>query len=117
MYNRIGRLELLFWLIASIVGSGVLLGIVALLTNTGITFGGTHPFTQALCLIVAAVVILRAVVSRFHDIGWTGWAVLLMFVPLLGVAAFLLLVIVPGQKLPNLYGEPPTFLQRFRKLA
>lgn len=71
MYNRIARLELLFWLIASIVGSGILLEVVALLTNTGITLGGTHPFLQALCLIMAAVVALRALVSRFHDIGWT----------------------------------------------
>jgi uncharacterized membrane protein YhaH (DUF805 family) len=56
-------------------------------------------------------------VSRFHDIGWSGWAVLLMFVPLVGAVAFLLLLVVPGQKRPNLHGEPPIFLQRFRKLA
>jgi uncharacterized membrane protein YhaH (DUF805 family) len=118
MTNRIGRLELLFWLVVSILGFGTLLAIVASLTNTAIEFGRTrHPLSQALCLIAAAVVILKAVVSRFHDIGWSGWAVLLMFVPLVDIVALLLLVVVPGQKRPNLYGEQPIFLQRFRKLA
>jgi uncharacterized membrane protein YhaH (DUF805 family) len=116
MSNRIGRLELLFWFVSSILAAGILLAIVASLTRTAIEFG-THPLSQALCLIAAAVIILRAVVSRFHDIGWSSWAVLLMFVPLVGVAAFLLLLIVLGQKRPNLYGGPPIFLQRFRKLA
>ena len=116
MSNRIGRLELLFWFVSSILAGGILLAIVASLTRTTIEFG-THPLPQALCLIAAAVMILRAAVSRFHDIGWSGWAVLLMFVPLMGVVAFLLLLIVPGQKRPNLYGEPPIFLHRFRKLA
>lgn len=115
MSNRIGRLELLFWFVSSILAGGILLAIVAGLTRTAIEFG-THPLSQALCIIAVAVVILRAAVSRFHDIGWSGWAVLLMFVPLVGVVAFLLLLVVPGQKRPNLYGEPPIFLQRFRKL-
>jgi uncharacterized membrane protein YhaH (DUF805 family) len=117
MSNRIGRLELLFWFVASIFGAGILLAIVATLTNTAIEPGRTHPLSQALCLIAAAVVILKAVVSRFHDIGWSSWAVLVMFVPLVGVLALLLLLVVPGQNRPNLYGEPPIFLQRFRKLA
>jgi len=116
MSNRIGRLEFLFWFVSSILAGGILLAIVASLTRTAIEFG-THPLSQALCIIAVAVVILRAAVSRFHDIGWSGWAVLLMFVPLVGVVAFLLLLVVPGQKRPNLYGEPPIFLQRFRKLA
>jgi uncharacterized membrane protein YhaH (DUF805 family) len=61
--------------------------------------------------------ILKATVSRFHDIGWSGWAALLMFVPLVDIVALLALLLVPGQKRPNLYGQPPIFLQRFRKPA
>jgi len=118
MSNRIGRLELLFWFAATIVGSGILLAIVASVTNAPIELGRTrYPLSQALCFIAVAVVTLKAVASRFHDIGWPGWAVLLMFVPLVDIVALLLLVVVPGQKKPNLYGEPPIFLQRFRKLA
>jgi uncharacterized membrane protein YhaH (DUF805 family) len=118
MSNRIGRLEFLFWFVASILGAGILLSIVASITNTAIEVARTqHPLSQALCLILAAVVILKAAMSRFHDIGWPSWTVLLMLVPLVDIAALLLLLVVPGQKRPNLYGEPPIFLQRFRKLA
>jgi uncharacterized membrane protein YhaH (DUF805 family) len=117
MSNRIGRLEFVFWFVASILSFGILLGIVAIVTNTTIEVGRTHPLSQALCFILAAVVILRAAVCRFHDLGWPGWAVFLMFVPLVDIIAVLLLLLVPGQKRPNHYGEPPIFLQRFRKLT
>ncbi len=118
MANRIGRLELLFWCVASILGAGIVIAIVAIRTNTTIEPGQTpHHWLQALALIAASVVMLKAQVSRFHDIGWSGWAVLLMFVPLVNLVAFLLLLVAPGQKRPNLYGEPTVFLQRLRKLA
>jgi uncharacterized membrane protein YhaH (DUF805 family) len=118
MSNRIGRLEFVIWVFASFLGSGTLLGILEGLTRTTIKLDNTGlPLSEALCIIAAAVVILKAAMSRFHDIGWSGWAGLLLMVPLVDIAALLLLVIVPGQKQPNLYGQPPTFLQRFRKRA
>jgi uncharacterized membrane protein YhaH (DUF805 family) len=118
MSHRIGRLELLIWFVVSILGSSIILLIVGSVTNTAIVVERTrYPLSQALCLILATVVILKAVVSRFHDIGWSGWAVIVMFVPLVDIAVLLLLLVVPGQKRPNLYGEPPIFLRRFRKLA
>jgi len=107
MSQRIGRLELFIWLIAAIVGCGILLVTVALLTNSELHTGRTqYPLPQALCLILATVMILRAVVSRFHDIGWSAWAVLLMFIPPVGGLVLLFLLIMPGQKQPNAYGEP-----------
>jgi uncharacterized membrane protein YhaH (DUF805 family) len=118
MSNRIGRLEFVIWLFGSFLGSGTLLGIVQGLTHTAIKIDQTGlPLSEALCIIAAAVVILKAAMSRFHDIGWSGWAALLLLVPLVDIAAVLLLLVVPGQKRPNLYGQPPTFLQRFRKRA
>lgn len=118
MANRIGRRELLFWCVASILGAGIAFGIVAILTNTPIEPGQTpHHWLQALAFIAASVVILKAQMSRFHDMGWSGWAILLTFVPLVNLAAFLLLLVAPGQKRPNPYGEPTIFLQRLRKLA
>ena len=117
MSNRIGRLEFIFWFVASILSFGILLGIVAVFTNTAIEVGHTHPMSQALCIILAAMVILRAAVCRFHDLGWPGWAVILLFVPLVDIIALLFLLLAPGQNLPNRYGGPSTFLQRFRKMA
>jgi uncharacterized membrane protein YhaH (DUF805 family) len=65
-------------------------------------------------VLVCSVTILRAGVSRLHDLGWSGWAVLLLLVPLVGIVAFLLLLLVPGQRNRNAFGAPPTFLQRIR---
>jgi uncharacterized membrane protein YhaH (DUF805 family) len=118
MSHRIGRVELLIWFVVSILGSSILLLVVGNLTNTAIEVERTrYPLSQALCLILAAVLILKAVVSRFHDIGWSGWAALLMFIPLVDIVASLLLLLVPGQKRPNRYGDPPVFLRRFRRLG
>jgi uncharacterized membrane protein YhaH (DUF805 family) len=115
MSNRIGRVELLFWSVASILGAAIVSGIVAAVTNTPIEPGRTPHWIQGLALVAATVLMLKAQMSRFHDIGWSGRALLLMFVPLVNVVAFLLLLVVPGQKQPNQYGEPTIFLQRLRK--
>jgi uncharacterized membrane protein YhaH (DUF805 family) len=118
MANRIGRLELLFWFVTSVVGAGIALAIASLVTNTPIQPERTrHPWLQAVWLLAAALVMLKAIVSRFPDIGWPGWVVLIIAVPLVSLAALLFLVLAPGQKQANAYGEPSTFLQRLRNLS
>ena len=115
MSSRIGRLELLFWYVVSILGAAVMAAIAAVLTDTTV---GPYPtaWPEALILIAASIVMLKAVLSRFHDIGWSGRALTLMFVPLVNVLALLFLLAVPGQKGANKYGEPTFFLQRLRKI-
>lgn len=114
MASRIGRLELLFWWMASLLGGGILAGIVAGLTNNTVDYYPL-PLPEALIVIAATIVTLRAVVSRFHDIGWPGWALILMFLPFLNVLTLLFLLVIPGQKRENTYGGPKVFLQRWRK--
>jgi uncharacterized membrane protein YhaH (DUF805 family) len=118
MANRIGSLELLFWFVTSIFGAGTALAIVSLVTNTPIQPERTrYPSLQAVWLLAAALVMLKAIVSRFHDIGWPGWAVLIVAVPLVDLAALVFLMLAPGQKQANAYGEPSRFLQRLRNLT
>ena len=116
MANRIGRLELLFWYGASVLGAVVMLVIMTTLTGTTV---GPYPHTlpQVIIFLATSILALRAVWSRLHDIGWPGWTLILMFVPFVNVLALLFLVIVPGQKRANAYGEPPVFLQRLRKIG
>jgi uncharacterized membrane protein YhaH (DUF805 family) len=111
--NRIGRLELLFW-----CGAPILVGsiVLAMTGTTDIRVDGSALHGLFLVVIlVASVVILKAAVSRLHDLGWPGWGVVLAFVPLVDIVVFLVLFIVPGQKKPNAYGGPPIFLERWRK--
>jgi membrane protease YdiL (CAAX protease family) len=116
MANRIGRLELLFWCVASILTGSIVLAIVSVVANIPMEPDRTPHWSLALVLITVAVVLLKAQISRFHDIGWSGRAILIMFIPLVNVLAFLFLVVAPGQKNDNSYGEPPVFLQRMRKM-
>jgi uncharacterized membrane protein YhaH (DUF805 family) len=114
--NRIGRLEYLLWCSVPIVVGSVLAALIGLsigVINLQSDDAALRRVVAPVVLIVA-VIILRAEVSRFHDIGWSGWFVLLMFVPLLNLIIFLLLVLVPGQKTVNKYGEPPLIFGRLR---
>jgi uncharacterized membrane protein YhaH (DUF805 family) len=119
MSNRIGRLEFLFWcciplIVGSIVFSIVAMSVGAIDANTP---AGDTKFRSLLApvVIVVSIVALRAAVARLHDLGFTGLAVVLAFVPLVGVVLFLVLFILPGQKVSNAYGEPTIFLGRWRK--
>jgi len=57
-------------------------------------------------LLVAQLVL---VAKRCHDIGLPGSYVLLLFVPLLGIAWLVALAIIPGNAGPNAYGAAPRF--------
>ena len=46
-------------------------------------------------------------IRRLHDIGYTGWFILFIFVPILGIAFPILLIFRSGDKKVNKYGKPP----------
>jgi uncharacterized membrane protein YhaH (DUF805 family) len=47
---------------------------------------------------------LALAAKRFHDVGNTGWACLLLFLPLVGLIAFIYLLVMPGAENDNQYG-------------
>jgi uncharacterized membrane protein YhaH (DUF805 family) len=44
-------------------------------------------------------------VKRLHDLGKPGLAAVVLFIPVVSIAAFLVLCLFPGQRGPNRYGE------------
>ena len=60
--------------------------------------------------IIFAVCVIHVYVRRLHDIGLSGWLILLSFVPIagwmLGIVMLLLLMVLPGERGRNCYGEP-----------
>jgi len=48
-----------------------------------------------------------AMAQRCRDLGQTGWLVLLNFVPFVSLIFQIVLLIAPGNKGPNKYGEDP----------
>lgn len=46
-------------------------------------------------------------IKRFHDANVTGWASLLLLIPLVSYVVTLALLFIPGTKGDNKYGPPP----------
>ena len=62
------------------------------------TIAGLALFLPALCVLV----------RRLHDLGKSGWWILIAFIPLLGIIVLLVFMVTEGEQLPNQYGEVPT---------
>lgn len=82
-------------------------------TATGYAEGGSVGFNMSgglltLVLALATLVPSLAVsVRRLHDIGKSGWMLLIGLIPLLGALYLLFLYVQPGAAGPNRYGPDP----------
>jgi uncharacterized membrane protein YhaH (DUF805 family) len=93
-----------FWL------HGVLaLLVVGVLANAVMDIAGiTTDNTDRLVNLLLVWPLLAISAKRAHDFGWSGWWVLLHFVPVVGsLAMILILGIVPGTRGPNRFGPDP----------
>lgn len=100
--GRIGRVRYLAYLmvgyLAFLVGGGILAMIVGAVTNV---YVGIAVFYIALIPYVVFSFICG--IQRAHDMGWSGWSVLLLLIPLV---AFVWLL-NPGNPTANRFGAPP----------
>jgi len=74
----------------------------------GITFNG-FPYGPIYLLYALAVIIpgLAVSVRRLHDIGKSGWMILVAFIPLVGIIWLLVLYCTDSQPGTNEYGPNP----------
>lgn len=102
--GRIGRLRYLAWSAAFFLVALPLYLVATLFLAVSPALGG---------ILIAAIVIALVVVSvqvgvqRLHDVGWSGWLLLLNLVPVVGGVFALLMLVVPGTTEANRYGPPP----------
>ncbi len=96
--GRAGRKEFWYFILVYSV-------LMAVLQQIATLIGGKVP------LIVAGLVALAFVlpafgitVRRLHDIGKSGWAVLVNLIPFVGGIIFLIWMIKEGDKVENVYG-------------
>ncbi len=57
--------------------------------------------------IVAMIVFAALVVRRFHDIGYSGWFLLVLFIPVVNFLALLVLAFFKSMPEENRYGPRP----------
>ncbi len=95
--NRIGRLEYFTWWLILIVG--LLLAVVV-----ATYFNGMHWLVVLFVTVdfVGTIMISR---SRLHDLGYSGWLAMLLFVPLANLIFVITMLLQKGAG-ENKYGLP-----------
>ncbi|WP_277052515.1 DUF805 domain-containing protein [Zestomonas thermotolerans] len=102
--GRIGRLRYLAWSLVLAVAGAVLFAVAGIGMAIHVAVGSLLIAAASIALCVVAVMIG---VQRLHDIGWSGWLLLLNLVPVVGSVFSLLMLLMPGSVGANRYGPPP----------
>lgn len=104
--GRIGRVR--YWM-HSFAGMALVCVPLAFIAWQQALFGSATSFLLAFGVASLALLYLtlRATAHRLHDIGFSGWLVLLRLIPVLGELFSLALLFWPGSERENEYGLPP----------
>ncbi|MCZ4322999.1 DUF805 domain-containing protein [Pseudomonas anguilliseptica] len=102
--GRIGRLRYLAWSMVLMLACLPLFGIAGGFFAASEILGG---LLMVVVGIAVAVVGIMFGVQRLHDIGWSGWLLLVTLVPVVGGVFSLLMFIIPGSTAANRFGPPP----------
>lgn len=102
--GRIGRLRYLAWSMVLMLACLPLFGIAGGFFAASEILGG---LLMVVVGIGVAVVGIMFGVQRLHDIGWSGWLLLVTLVPIVGGVFSLLMFIIPGSTAANRFGSPP----------
>jgi uncharacterized membrane protein YhaH (DUF805 family) len=102
--GRIGRVRYLAWTLAAFTVLMLAIGVCVSVMSFSLVGGG---LLIALTMAAFVVVSFQIGCQRLHDLGWSGWLLLLTLVPYVGSVFLLLLVVIPGNKTANRYGPLP----------
>ncbi|KFE53394.1 DUF805 domain-containing protein [Pseudomonas syringae] len=102
--GRLGRLRYLAWTLVLMIASLSVIGLCAMVMSVSLIGGG---LLMTVASAAAFVILIQIGVRRLHDMGWSGWLILLSLLPYMNSVFFLLMVLIPGNKSANQYGAPP----------
>ncbi len=69
----------------------------------GVGYGSLYMIYALVMIILGIAVVIR----RLHDVGKSGWAILITLIPFVGSIWFLVLMTSDGNSGNNEYGEDP----------
>lgn len=113
--GRASRTEYWGWMLISATLKMLLLSLLIHILKIDFSYEGTFSFSalpRSLIYLFAAIDLpfclptWSATVRRLHDLGISGWLILLGILPV-GMLFILLVALFPGQPQANRYGEPP----------
>ncbi|NQD93327.1 DUF805 domain-containing protein [Pseudomonas sp. CrR25] len=102
--GRIGRLRYLAWSLVLMVAVSGIMGVVAIAASISEALGGLLAIAVVIGMLVVSV---QIGVQRLHDMGWSGWLLLLNVVPIVNSVFWLLMLVIPGSDGANRFGPPP----------
>lgn len=103
IHGRVGRLRYLAWTLVLTLATLLVAGSCAMLMGFTLIGGG---LLMAVAFAAFIVVNIQIGARRLHDMGWSGWLLLLTLLPYIGTLFFLLMVFMPGKRVANRYGPP-----------
>ena len=91
--------------------TSILLGVTAVVFGIAIGAGSyfihdAFMYFLGAMYVVAIPLSISLSVRRTHDLNWSGWYVLCLFIPIVGLVFALLLWFKKGTEGPNTYGPP-----------
>jgi uncharacterized membrane protein YhaH (DUF805 family) len=101
--GRLGRVNFAAWSLLVAILAG--LAATKLLPMLGL--GLESPVSSFIISVCYLAATLKIGVKRLHDIGWSGWLILLSVVPLAGYIMGPLLMFMPGTRGNNRFGPQP----------
>jgi uncharacterized membrane protein YhaH (DUF805 family) len=103
--KRLGRLGFFgYWLLAVCIVTAATYPAYVMISDAG---PGMELLVKMLAAALGYLMVLPLGIRRLHDIGWTGWLVLLLFVPYVFAVLALILFFWPGTKGENRFGPDP----------
>lgn len=101
--GRIGRLRYLAWTLVLMVAILAVTSVCAAVLTRSLVGGG---LLIAIAAIGFFIVSVQIGVQRLHDVGWSGWLLLINLVPFVGNLFPILMMVIPGNTGANPYGAP-----------
>ena len=102
--GRIGRLRYLAWSVSLMFAAMGVFGVIAISFQISEILAA---ILGVLALVAMMVVSVQIGVQRLHDIGWSGWLLLLNLVPVVGSVFAIIMLLAPGSPAANRFGPPP----------
>jgi uncharacterized membrane protein YhaH (DUF805 family) len=107
--GRARRSEYWYFRLATAV---IFFALIAFAGLLAIVAGGALAFQIAMAIffiyiLLSVIPSLAVTVRRMHDLGKSGWNVLISFIPLVGPIWFLVLLATEGEQGENYYGPDP----------
>lgn len=115
-YGRFGRLSFLAW---AFIYALMLMPLMAVILywQTGFSVLAAHwsnppqlhlstYLLLAAPMLILGYLLFTAGARRFHDLGFSGWWALLMFIPIFNVPVGLYMILIEGNSGTNPYGPP-----------